>query len=263
MKSLPLRQISKKQLFTLMKILVCICQTPDTTAKIEFTNANTQFNTSGVQYILNPTDEWYALVRALELKEQNGGSVTVVTVGKADTEQNIRKALAIGADDAVRIDASPEDAYVVGAHIADYAAGKGYDIIFTGKETIDYNGFSVPGVVAELLDLPQVSLAAHLTMNGNTATIDREIEGGIERVQVSTPFLVSAQKGMAEQRIASMKGIMSARTKPLQVIAPKDVKPLSVVSYYELPAKRQTVRLIAPEHAADLVRLLHEEAKVI
>jgi electron transfer flavoprotein beta subunit len=246
-----------------MKLLVCICQTPDTTAKIEFTDGNTKFNTAGVQYILNPTDEWYALVRAIELKEQLGGSVTVVTVGKADTEQNIRKALAIGADDAVRIDADPQDAYLVGAQIAQYAKGQGYDLIFTGKETIDYNGFSVPGIVAELLDLPHVSLAAHLSMNGNTATIDREIEGGVERVEVQTPFLVSAQKGMAEQRIASMKGIMSSRTKPLQVVAPAAIAPLTHISSYELPAKRQSVKLIDPENAGDLIRLLHEEAKVI
>lgn len=246
-----------------MKLLVCICQTPDTTAKIEFTEGNTKFNAIGVQYILNPTDEWYALVRAIELKEQNGGSVTVITVGKAETEQNIRKALAIGADDAVRIDATPDDAYIVGAQIAEYAKDKGYDLIFTGKETIDYNGFSVPGIIAELLDLPHVSLAAHLTMNGNTATIDREIEGGIERVEVQTPFLVSAQKGMAEQRIASMKGIMSARTKLLQVIAPAPIAALATISSYELPPKRKSVHLIHPDNAADLVRLLHEEAKVI
>lgn len=246
-----------------MKLLVCVCQTPDTTAKIEFINGNTKYNTAGVQQIINPTDEWYALVRAIELKEAMGGSVTVIIVDQADSEQNIRKALAIGADDAVRIDAAPANAHFVAAQIAHYAQNKGYDIVFTGKETIDYNGYSVPGMLAELLDLPHVSLASKLDMSGNTATIEREIEGGLEVVEVQTPFLVSAQKGIAEQRIPNMKGIMGARAKKLDVVQPIEVQNLTQVVAFELPPQRKAVKLVSPDNAEDLIRLLHEEAKVI
>lgn len=248
-----------------MKLLVAICQTPDTTAKIDFTDGNTKFNTNGVQYILNPTDEWYALVRAIELKEQLGGTVTVINVGLADADQNIRKALAIGADDAVRINADPAecDAYVIAGHIADYAQGKNFDLIFTGKETIDYNGYSVPSILAELLDLPHVSLAMRLDIANNAATIDREIEGGVEKVKVSLPCLVSAQKGMAEQRIPNMKGIMSARSKKLEVIQPKPIVPLCRVQIFELPPQAKHTKMIAADNPEELVRLLREEAKAI
>lgn len=246
-----------------MKLLVCISQTPDTTAKIEFVNNNTKYNSAGVQYIINPTDEWYALVRAIELKEALGGTVTVITVDQADSEQNIRKALAIGADDAVRIDAAPIDAHFVAVQIAQYAKGKGFDIIFTGKETIDYNGYSVAGMLAELLDLPQVSLVSKLDFAGNKATVEREIEGGIEVIEVQTPFLVSVQKGVAEQRIPNMKGIMGARAKKLEVVTPVAVENLTKVVAFALPAPRGTVKLVAPEQAEELIRLLHEEAKVI
>lgn len=248
-----------------MKILVCICKTPDTTAKIEFSADHTAFNTNNVQFIMNPTDEWYALVRAIELKEQLGGTVTVINVGDAsnDNEQVIRKALAIGADDAVRIDAEPADAYFTAAQIANYAKNEQFDIILTGKETIDYNGSSVGGMVAELLDLPYISLAIHLDMQGNTASISREIEGGVEKVVVNTPFVVSAQKGMAEQRIPNMRGIMTARTKPLKVVPAAAISPLTQVQEFELPPQRQSVKLIDPENTDELVRLLHEEAKVI
>jgi len=247
-------------------MLVCISKTPDTTAKIAFTNNNSTFDTNGVTFIMNPTDEWYALVRAIEIKEQTGtGSVTVINVGPKENESIvIQKALAIGADNAVRIDAVPDDAHFVAAQIAAHAETENYDIIFTGKETIDYNGSAIGGMVAELLNLPYISLANSLQLiNATTASATREIEGGIEEVEVAVPFVISAQKGMAEQRIPNMRGIMAARTKPVKVLPPKDFSPYTSIVSYELPPARTQVKLIDPEHPEELIRLLHEQAKVI
>ncbi len=246
-----------------MKILVCISKVPDTTTKIAFKDNNTKLSEDGVQWILNPTDEWFALVRALELKEKLGGTVTVVNVGLPDTDPVIRKALAIGADDAARINADPVDAYFVGAQIAEYAKDKGFDIIFTGKETISYNGFMIGGVVAESLDLPFVSLAIAMEMEGNTATIKREIEGGKEVVKVNTPFVVSANKGLAEARIPNMRGIMAAKTKPLAVVQPAQVAQFTTIKTYEPPKQKQAVKLVKADNAQELVDLLHNEAKMI
>ena len=212
---------------------------------------------------MNPTDEWYALVRALELKEKVGGSVTVINVGGADVEPIIRKALAIGADDAVRVDTEPADAFFVASQIAAYASEGGFDIIFTGKETINYNGFLVGGMIAELLELPFVSLATSLDVDGSTGTISREIEGGTEHVTVQLPFVVSAQKGMAEARIPNMRGIMAARTKPLNVIPAVEAQTLVSVSAYEAPPAKASVKLVDPDNVDQLVELLHNEAKVI
>lgn len=246
-----------------MKILVCISKAPDTTSKIAFTDNNTKFDESGVQFIVNPYDEWYALVRALEIKEAQGGSVTIISVGGADYEPIMRKALAIGADDAVRIDANESDSLYVAKEIANYAKGKGYDIVFCGKETISFNGSVVPGMLAELLDMPYVALAVKMDMNGNTASITREIPGGTETVEVNTPFVVSASQGMAEQRIPNMRGIMAARTKPLAVEAASGATPSTSVKGYTLPPAKGECKYIDPENAGELIRLLHEEAKVI
>lgn len=246
-----------------MKLLVCISKSPDTTSKIDFTNNNTEFNETGVQYIVNPYDEWYALVRALELKEQNGGSVTTITVGTANDDAIIRKALAIGADNAVRIDAEAGDAYFTAFQITEYAKANGFDIVFTGKETINYNGSQVGGMIAELLDQPFVSLATNLVMNGNVATISKEMVGGDEVVELSTPFVVSAAKGMAEQRIPNMRGIMAARTKPLEVIAAVACDHLISFESYELPASKSACKYVDADNMAELVSLLHNEAKVI
>jgi len=253
-----------------MKFLVCISKVPDTTTRISFTNNNTQFNTTNVQYIVNPYDEWYALVRAIEFKEvatatprSAGGTVTVINVGPADTEAIIRKALAIGADDAVRIDAEPTDAYFVAAQIAAYVQNKAYDIIFTGKETIDYNGSEVGGMIAELTGLPYVSLASKIDLDGNTATVEREIEGGKEILTVNTPCVISAQKGMAEARIPNMRGIMAARTKPLQVEQPVKADKFTSVKVYQLPKEKGACKLVDPEKPEELIELLHNEAKVI
>jgi electron transfer flavoprotein beta subunit len=248
-----------------MKILVCIAKVPDTTSKIVFTDNNTKFSNDNVTQIINPTDEWYALVRALEIKEQVvTGSVTVINVGPVDNEQIIRKALAIGADDAVRVNAEDDvEPFFVATQIANYAKTQGYDIIFTGKETINYNSFAIGGMLSELMDLPYISQASKLDIAGNTATINREIEGGEEVLEVNTPFVVAAQKGMAEQRIPNMKGIMSARTKTLTTVESTPVSAYTKVVNYELPAPRTAVKLIDTNDMNALVHLLHTEAKVI
>lgn len=246
-----------------MKLLVCVSKTPDTTAKISFTNDNTEFNTDGVQFIMNPYDEWYALVRAVELKEKLGGSVTILNVGPKGNDQIIRKGLAIGADDAVRIDAEPQSAAYTAKQIAAFAKEEGYDIVFFGKETIDYNGAEVPAMVAELLDQPFVSFGTHLEMDSDTATITREVEGGKEVVELATPFVVSAAKGMAEQRIPNMRGIMMAKRKPLKVVEPVEVSENAKAVAFELPAEKGAVTLIDPEDMDKLVDLLHNEAKII
>lgn len=253
----------KKNLFIVMKILVCISITPDTTAKIAFKNDNTAFNEDGVNFILNPYDEWYALVRALELKEEKGGSVSVINVGPASNETVIRKALAIGADDAYRIDAEATSAFFTASQIAAHAKEAAYDVIFLGKETIDFNGAEVGGMVAELLDVPYISHATKLTYEGDTAILARDIEGGSEILEVAGAYVLSAAKGMAEQRIPNMRGIMMAKRKPLNVIPPVDVTDLSVVSSYTLPDTKASVKMIDPENMDELVKLLYEEAKVL
>ena len=245
-----------------MKILVCISNVPDTTSKITFTGDNKSFNTAGVQFIINPYDE-IALTRAIELKETLGGSVTVINVGKADTEPNIRKALAIGADDAIRVDADPVDAFYIASQIANVAKANAYDIILTGKESIDYNGSEIAGMVAELLNIPSVSVATKLTVEGNTATLEREVDGGKEIVTTPIPFTASAQKGMAEPRIPNMRGIMSARTKPLQVLEPIAANSFTSVENYELPAAKAACKMIPADNPAQLIDLLHNEAKII
>jgi electron transfer flavoprotein beta subunit len=247
-----------------MKILVCVSKTPDTTSKIAFTNGNTKFDEAGVQWIINPYDEWYALVRAIELKEKDAAiTLHLITVGMADCEPIIRKALALGGDEAIRVNAENSDSYYIAAQIAEVAKQGGYDIIFTGKETIDYNGSSIGGMVAELVDAPYVSLATKFDLTGTTATITREIEGGEEVAEVNLPVVVSCQKGVAEQRIPNMRGIMAARTKPLKVVEPAAIEALTSIVSYELPPAKAGVKLVSPDNVAELVRLLHEEAKVI
>lgn len=246
-----------------MKLLVCISKTPETTAKIAFKDNGAVYDSAGVTYMMNPYDEWYALVRALELKEQAGGTVTVINVGTAEEDVVIRKALAIGADDAVRVDAAPRDAHFTATQIAAYAKDKGFDIIFTGKETIDYNGSLVGGMIAELLGVPFVSYASNLVMEGTSAVVTRDIEGGVEVVEVALPLVCSAAKGLAEQRIPNMRGIMTAKTKPLVVIPPVEAPSLWTDIRYSLPPQKSTVQMVAPDQMDELVRLLKEEAKVI
>lgn len=246
-----------------MKILVCVSKTPETTAKVAFTNGDTKYDENGVQFIMNPYDEWYALVRGLELKETQGGSVVALNVGSAANDIIIRKALALGADDGVRIDCEPQSAYETALQIAEYAKDKGFDAVFVGKETIDYNGSEVGSMVAELMDLPFISYASHLDVNGNGFTISRDVEGGVEVCEVSSPCVVSAAKGLAEQRIANMMGIMKSKRKQIEVVAPVAAEARTTVASYQMPPEKSGVKMIDPENMDELVRLLHVEAKVI
>ncbi len=245
-----------------MKFLVCISNVPDTTTKITFSPDGKEFNKAGVQFVINPWDE-YALTRAIELKEAGGGTVTVLNVGEADTEPNIRKALAIGADDAIRVNAAPKDAFFVAQQIAHYAKEGGYDVILMGKESIDFNGFQVHGMVGELMGIPTIAPAMKLDISGTTATLEREIEGGKEVVEVGVPFVVSCQQPMCEPRIPNMRGIMTARTKPLKVVEPAGQEARTSVSQFALPPAKQGVKLFTLDQAADLVKALRTEAKVL
>lgn len=247
-----------------MNILVCISKTPDTTSKISFSADNKEYNGDGVTFIMNPYDEWYALVRALELVEQNGGNVTTVTVGDASNDIVIRKALAIGANDAIRVDMKAGDSFDVAHQIAAVAAQKSYDLILLGKETIDFNGSVVGSVIAEKLSLPYISYATKLEKGGNNVfTVTREIEGGEEICEVSGPCVISAAKGMAEQRIPNMKGIMMSKSKPLLVVPPVERQEKVSVVQFSLPQAKKGVTMVDAENMDELVRLLHEEAKVI
>lgn len=246
-----------------MKILVCISKTPDTTAKIAFTENNTKFSGDGVQWIINPYDEWYALVKAIELKEKDPTVVIhLATVGLADADPIIRKALALGGDEAFRVNVEKGDSYYTAVQLAEIAKN-GYDLILTGKETIDYNNASVGGMLAELLDMPFVSLAGSLSLDASTITLQREIEGGEETLQVALPALVSCQKGMAEARIPNMRGIMAARSKPLNIVEPIPAIQLTEVAAFTLPPAKAGVKLVSADQPEELVRILHEEAKII
>lgn len=247
-----------------MKILVCISQVPDTTTKIAFGDNNTTFNTQGVTMIINPYDEWYSLVRALELKEAGtAAAVHLVTVGKADAEPVIRKALALGGDEAIRIDTDSNDPYVVAAQIAAYAKSENYDLVLCGKESIDYNNGVVGGMLAEMLDMNYIGFATKIDVAGGTATVAREIEGGEEVDTCALPVVISCQKGVAEARIPNMRGIMAARTKPLKVVAPADIQPLSQIVSYEMPPAKTGVKMFTIDNLDELVAALHNEAKVI
>ncbi len=247
-----------------MNVLVCISKTPETTTKIKFTADDTALDTNGVQYIMNPYDEWYALVRAIELKEKHGGKVTIINVGPAGNDATLRKGLAIGADEAVRVNAEPQSALFVAKQIAEYAKGESFDMVLLGKETIDYNGSEIGAMVAEYLDMPFISYASKLEMeSADSATLERDIEGGTEQVALKPPFVLSAAKGLAEQRIPNMRGIMMAKRKPLKAIDPVAFEDAAVTVSFDLPPEKSAVKLIEPDNMEELVRLLHEEAKVI
>lgn len=244
-----------------MKILVCITHVPDTTSKINFKDNNTKFDTTGVQFIIGPYDD-YSLARAIEIKEANPGTtVTVLNVGPADTEPTIRKALAIGADDAIRVNAEPTDSFFVAAQIAEHA--KGYDLILMGRESIDYNSGVVHTLVGEMLGIPAVSPVMKLDLEGNKAKLAREIEGGKEFLEVNLPFVAGCQEPIAEWKIPNMRGIMSARTKPLKVVEPKAVDSGAKLEKFELPPAKGSVKMIPADNVAQLVTLLKTEAKVL
>ena len=248
-----------------MKIVVCLGNVPDTTTKVKFGDG-TAFDKTGVQWIINPWDE-LALTRAMELKEDSGnpvGSVTVVTVGGKEAEPTMRKALAIGADDAIRIDTEATDAYSVAAQLAGVIKDKGFDVILSGIESSDYNGSMVGGMLAEMLDIPSVSAVSALSIAGNEVVITRDIDGGKEQVSVTAPFVAVVQKGIAkEPRIAAMRGIMMARKKPLLVIPAAEVESLSDFVEFELPAPKPPCKMVDADNVAELVSLLQNEAKVL
>lgn len=245
-----------------MKILVCITHVPDTTSKINFIDNNSKFDSNGVQFIIGPYDD-YALARAIELKETSGATVTVLNVGLADTEPTIRKALAIGADDAIRINADPTDSYFVAAQIAEEAKAGGYDLILMGRESIDYNSGVVHGIVGEMLGIPSVSPVMKLDIEGNKVKMAREIEGGKEYVEVNLPLVAGCQEPIAEWKIPNMRGIMSARTKPLKVVEPKSVDSGLKLQKFELPPPKGSVKMISADNIQELVTLLKSEAKVL
>lgn len=247
-----------------MKILVAISNVPDTTTKIQFKDGDTLFNPAGVTFVINPYDEWYALVRALELKEAgHAEKVTLIHVGLADGDATIRKGLALGADDAVRVDAEGPDAFFVADQLAAYAKANAYDLILAGKETINYNGSSVGAMIAGILDLPFISLATKLEVTGNKVVAENEIDGGSQVVECELPVVVSCAKGMAEQRIPNMRGIMAARTKPLSVVPATGSTALTSIKSYSLNPGRTTCKMISEDNLDELVHLLHTEAKVI
>ncbi|MFO7655790.1 MAG: electron transfer flavoprotein subunit beta/FixA family protein [Bacteroidales bacterium] len=249
-----------------MKILICLSNVPDTTTKIKLVDDNKNYDKTGVQWIINPWDE-LALTRALELKENADAKVekvTVITLGGKDAEPTIRKAMAIGADDAIRIDAEPQDAFFVASQLAEVIKNNMYDLILCGIESSDYNGSAVGGMLAEMLDIPSVSAVSTININGGEISINREIDGGKEVVTVPAPLLAVVQKGIAkEPRIASMRGIMMAKTKPLNVVAPAAVESLTEYAGFELPKPKATCKMVSPDNVKELVELLRNEAKVI
>jgi electron transfer flavoprotein beta subunit len=248
-----------------MKIVVCLGNVPDTTTKVKFGDG-ASFDKTGVQWIINPWDE-LALTRAMELKEDAGNSVSsvsIVTVGGKGAEPTMRKALAIGADDAMRVDAEATDAYSVAAQLAEAIKDKGFDIILTGIESSDYNGSMVGGMLAEILDIPSVSAVSGLSLTGSDVEITRDIDGGKEQVSVTAPFVAVVQKGIAkEPRIAAMRGIMMARKKPLVVVPAAEIENLTDFVEFELPAPKPPCKMVDADNVAELVDLLQNEAKVL
>ncbi len=248
-----------------MKVLVCISHVPDTTSKINFTSDNKEFDKNGVQFVINPYDE-FGLTRAMWLKEKNGASVTVVNVGKAETEPTLRKALAIGADDAIRIDTDPTDGFYVASQISEVIKENQYDLVIAGRESIDYNGGQVPGMIAAILNWPFINACVGLELDGNNASLIREIDGGKEKLSAGLPLIVGGQKGLVEEkdlRIPNMRGIMSARTKPLQVRPASEANVKTSVGTFEKPAAKSAVKMVDAENVNELVDLLHNEAKAI
>lgn len=242
--------------------MVCITHVPDTTSKINFINNQTKFDTTGVQFIIGPYDD-YALARAVELKESSGATVTVLNVGLAETEPTLRKALAIGADDAIRVNADPLDSFFVAKQIVEHARPLNYDLILMGRESIDYNSGVVHALVGELLGIPSVSPVMKLEITGNQAKLAREIEGGKELVEVNLPFVAGCQEPIAEWKIPNMRGIMSARTKPLKVVEPVSIESFTKLEKYELPPPKGAVKLIPADKVSELVDLLKNEARIL
>ena len=248
-----------------MKILVCISHVPDTTSKINFINGDTEFDTNGVQFVINPNDE-FGLTRAIWFQEQQGATVTVVNVGGPETEPTLRKALAIGANEAIRVNANPTDGFFVAKQLAEVIKNGGYDLIIAGKESLDYNGGMVPGMISAILGHNFVNSCINLTVEGTNAKAVREIDGGNETVSTSLPLIIGGQKGLVEEkdlRIPNMRGIMTARTKTLTVVEPVEASVNTKAVKFEKPAPKSAVKMISPDNLDELIDLLHNEAKVI
>jgi len=248
-----------------MKILVCLSNVPDTTSKINFSEGDTKFDTNGVQFVINPNDE-FGLTRAMWFKEKQGATVHVATVGEAGTESTIRKALAIGADEAIRINAIPTDGYFVAEQLAEIAKNGEYDLIIAGRESIDYNGGMVPGILASLLGMNFVNTCISLEIEGNNATAMREIDGGKEKISTTLPLVIGGQKGLVAEsdlRIPNMRGIMMARQKKLNVVEPISASKATADIKFEKPAPKGQVKLVDADNIDELIDLLHNEAKVI
>ncbi len=246
-----------------MKILVCISHVPDTTSKINFTEGDTKFDTNGVQFVINPNDE-FGLTRAMWFKEKQGASVHVINVGGPETEPTLRKALAIGADEAIRVNTVASDGYYVAKQIANVVKEGGYDLVIGGRESIDYNGGMVPGMVAKLIKANFVNMCIGLDIDGNNATASREIDGGKENINTSLPLVVGGQKGIVQEsdlRIPNMRGIMQARSKPLHLKEPIETNSETQISSFTKPEAKGAVKLV--DNVDELISLLHNEAKVI
>ncbi len=248
-----------------MKILVCISHVPDTTSKINFVNGDSEFDINGVQYVINPNDE-FGLTRAIWFQEQQGATVTVVNVGGPETEPTLRKALAIGANEAIRVNANPTDGFFVAKQLAEVIKNGGYDVIIAGKESLDYNGGMVPGMIAGILGHNFLNSCTSLTVDGTSVKAVREIDGGKETVTTTLPIIIGGQKGLVEEkdlRIPNMRGIMTARTKALTVLEPIEAGVNTKEVKFEKPAPKSVVKLISPDNLDELINLLHNEAKVI
>ena len=248
-----------------MKILVCISHVPDTTSKINFTNGDSQFDTNGVQFVINPNDE-FGLTRAIWFQEQQGATVTVVNVGGPETEPTLRKALAIGANEAIRVNATPADGFFVAKQLAEVIKNGAYDIIIAGKESLDYNGGMVPGMIAGILGYNFVNSCTEIKVEGSNVKAIREIDGGKETVSTTLPIIIGAQKGLVEEkdlRIPNMRGIMTARTKTLTVLEAVAASVNTKAIKFEKPAPKSAVKLVAADNLDELIHLLHNEAKVI
>ena len=248
-----------------MKILVCISHVPDTTSKINFAENDTKFDTNGVQFVINPNDE-FGLTRAMWFKEKQGASVTVANVGGPETEPTLRKALAIGADAAIRINTEAKDGFAVAKELTKVIQDNSFDLVIAGRESIDYNGGMVPGMIAGLLDANFVNNCISLEIDGTNAKAVREIDGGKETVSTSLPLVIGGQKGLVEEsdlRIPNMRGIMMARKKPLTVVESSGANAETTSAKFEKPAPKGAVTLVSPDNIDELVNLLHNEAKVI
>ena len=248
-----------------MNILVCISSVPDTTSKINFKDSNSKFDSDGIQYVINPYDE-FGLTKAMKIKESIGGKITVITVGDASVEPVIRKTLAIGADEAIRVNMVPEDSYSVAFEISEYIKENSFNLIITGRESTDYNGGAVPGMLAELTNLPLVNACIGLEVEGNNVKLVREIDGGKEMISSSMPIIIGGQKGLvyeSELRIPNMRGIMQSRTKPLSVIDSKSTNTYSSTISFEKPEEKAGCKMVDSENVSELVDLLQNEAKVI